>query len=672
MAGLRLLRLMYGVANDPSKIQCLPTLEDRCFYYIIHHLSEFPPGTLYLLPLHIRERLLLNLPAVVPCVLGVEGLTISELNYQPEKYKLRHMTQNNPGALAVPLHHQHHNRILKKQHWYHNRIPKKQYWHHNRILKKQRVFIATIRYFDEVCRILPKHYCFHCVSIGEQLQIEQSSSFLQSFMANLEVVRLDGRGPLNSLEEFHRETQHERFKRLFLCIPKMFLGAAIANPRCNLKSIEIDADDSQRASSLLVGVQSALSIGYTKVELFSLKFHHVYTRGNHPDLDSWEAKANPDHCLTYHLLSDIKQLVDAQLQLRSIEVSLPKKIPSTGEDMDIQLSSEGYTKFIIAIRKYVQRPNFECLILRNLLTIETAQQIIHTFLSLPLSSDPQLLDIRTPDDVTPQSDTIPEGPGKSLKISGTVKDDHDKQLIPLVFQMLCNASVHDFEVVDNISGIISALKQPVESLPVKGLCLTIHKRVHKKIASSIETFRGQVRSLGIRMPHQGYHRISDRKQHKEAEFPEIPRVDKIIGNPSLLSLRIKFLTNEDCVSHSNVSSLLSTVSNGLQLQSCKLRSLTLPKFDHPLDNDDDLQHFFSCIFSLPHVDEFEINLSFVKFSLRCAQTIHSCHSESGEKVLAKFVLHYDSFVGCESSELLKALLSDICKELFVAVSNQVN
>ena len=290
----------------------------------------------------------------------------------------------------------------------------------------------------------------------------------------------------------------------------------------------------------------------------------------------------------------------------------------------------------------MQRPHFECLTLRNLLTIETAQQIIHAFLSLTLSSDLQLLDVRTPDDVCPQPDTILESPGKSLKISGTVKEsDSEEPLTPLVFQMLCTASVHNFEVADNISGIVSALKQPVESLQIKSLCLTI---LCKKLTSSIEASRFQVCRFDMKRPHQGYYPNSDRKSDKGAEFPEIPRVDKIIGNSSLLSLRIKFLTNEDYVSSSQVSSLLSTVSNGLQLQSCRLRSLTLPKLDHPLDNDDDLQCFFSCIFSLAHVDEFEINLSFMKFSLQYAQMIHSCHSESESKgkVLAKFVLHYDS------------------------------
>ena len=716
---------LYGVAHDPKKSQCLPTLEDRCFYYIIRNLAKFPPESLVLLPPTIRERLLLNLPAVdiwrleadgvtkglneeslwksmiderckhvspkrfhpplfhktssrdlyfmfvwdqvlqqptlfdmtlskllynVPCVLGVEGLAISELNYQPEKYKLSHATQNNPGAQAAPLHQ-----------------------HHTRIPKKQRVFVSTIRYFGEVCRIRPKHFYIHCVSVGEHMLriLAISSSILQSFMANLEGVRFDGRGLLDSLENFHHETQHKRFKRLFLCIPRMFLGAAIANPRCNLKSIEIDADDSQRASSLLAGVQSALSVGYSKVDLFSLKFHHIYTRGYHPDLDSSEEfgdEANPNHNLTYLLLSDIKQLVDAQLQLRSIDICFPDKTPSTGDPEDVDHSSEGYTKFITAIRKYVQRPNFECLTLRNLLTIEMAQQIIHTFLSLPLSSDLQLLDIRTLDDVTPQPDTILESPGKSLKISGTVKEsDGEEHLTPLVFQMLCTASVHNSEVADNICGIVSALKLPVESLQVKSLCLTIRK----KLTSSIEASRFRVCRFDMKRPHQRYHPSSDRKPDKGAEFPEIPRVDKIIGNPSLLSLRIKFLTNEDYVSSSQVSCLLSTISNGLQLQSCRLRSLTLPKLDHALDNDDDLQRFFSCIFSLPHMDEFEINLSFVKFSLRCAQMIHSCHneSESKGKVLAKFVLHYDSFVSSESSDLLKQLMSDICKELFVVVSN---
>ena len=726
---------LLAAARPTDKIQHLPTyvsLEDRCFYYIIHHLSEFPPGSLCLLPLTVRKKLLLNLPAVdiwrleadsvtegldeeslwkslidercqdvsqkhfrlpffhkmpsrdlyfayvwdhifhdqqpslfgnrsvfskllynVPCVLGIEGFTISELNYQQRQYKLGHVIQNDPDVRAVFLHP--------------NLIPKRE-------------FVTTIRYFGEVCRIRPKQICFHCMSVGKRIWIqamEQSNSILRSFMANLEVVRFDGRGPLVSLEKFHRETQHERFKRLFLCIPKLFLGAAVANPQCNLKSIEIDAGDSQRASGLLASVQSVLSVGYSKVEAFSVKFHHVYSRGSHPD-----------HGLTFHVLSDTAQLVSSQPQLRSIGVSFPEMIPSTGEDIEIRLSQERFAEFIATIEKYVQCPHFECLTLRNILTFETAQQIIRTFLSLPSSPNVQLLDIRTPDDITSQSDTIFEGPGKSLMISGTVRDDGGEQLTSDVIQMLCNSGVCNFEVVDSVSGILSALKQPVENLQVKSLCLTI-----RKVSQASEAYtppRSQYRKIGrggrhlsayqrrlfqnfgMEIPHQiqGYHPDSERNQHKKSdvpqaiEFPEIPRVDKLIGNPSLLALRIRFQSAKDYISSSQVSNFLSTISDGLQLQSCNLRSLTLPKLDCPLGNDD-LKHFFRCVFSSPHVEELELNLALIKFSLQSAEMIRSYHCETGGKKLAKVSLRYDSIIGNgpESSESIRALLNDISKDL---------
>ena len=709
-----------------NKTQHLPTLdslEDRCFYCIIRHLSEFPPGSLCLLPLTIRRKLLLNLPAIdiwrleadgvtegldeeslwkslidercqdvsrkhfclpffhkmpsrdvyfafvwdhifqqpslfdntlskllydVPCVLGVEGLTISEFDYQQSQYKLRHVIQNDPDVRAVFLHS--------------NLIPKRE-------------FIATIRYFGEVCRICPKHICFHCMSVGKRIWIlamEQSSSILQSFMANLEVVRFDGRGPLASLEKFHHETQHERFKRLFLCIPKLFLGAAVANPQCNLRSIEIDAGDSQRAAGLLASVQTVLSVGYSKVEVLSVKFHHVYSRGNHPD-----------HSLTFRVLSDTAQLIDAQLQLRSVDVSIPEKIPSTGENIEIRLSQERYTEFITTIEKYMQRPHFECLTLRNVLTFETAQQIIRIFLSLPSPPNVQLFDIRAPDDIISASDMIIEGLGKSLMISGTVSD---KNLTQVVFQMLCDASVHSLEVVDNINGILSALKQTIDSLQVKSLCLTIRKA--SQMTETHTTPRPQYRrggrggrhlsayqrrlfqNFGMEIPHQVCHPTADRNQHMEAnvpeviEFPDIPRVDKLIGNSSLVALRIRFQSAKDYLSSSQVSSFLSTISDGLRL-SCSMRLLTLPKLDYPVGSDDELKPFFHCVFSLSHVEELELNLTFVKFSLQSAEMIHSCHCDSGGKMLAKFSLHCDSIIGSdqESSESLRALLNDVCKDL---------
>ena len=511
------------------------------------------------------------------------------------------------------------------------------------------------------------------MSVGERIWIlamEQSSSILRSFMANLEGVRFDGRGPLAKLEKFHRETQHERFKRLFICIPKLFLGAAIANPQCNLRSIDIDAGDSQRAAGLLANVQAVLSVGYSKVEEFSVKFHHVYSRGSYPD-----------HSLTFYVLSDTTQLVNAQSHLRSVSVSFPEKIPSREGDIELQRLQERYIEFITTIEKYVQRPHFECLILRNVLTFEATQQIVRTFLSLPSSESPntQLLDIRKPDDITSASDPVTEGQGKSLMISGTESD-----LTQIIFQMLSNASVHKLEVVDDINGIVSALKS-IESLQVKNLCLTIRKvsQVNETHAPPRLLYRrgGPRRGgrrlsahqrrlyqdFGMEIPHQGYHLNPDRNQHKETdipvatEFPEIPKVDNLIGNPSLLALTIRFQPANDYLSSSQVSSFLSTVSSGLQSQSCSLRSLTLPKLDCPLRNGDELKPFFRCIFSLPHVEELELKLTFVKFSLQCAEVIRSCHCESG-RMLVKFSLHCDSISGGDQ-ESLRAILKNICKDL---------
>lgn len=61
------------------------------------------------------------------------------------------------------------------------------------------------------------------------------------------------------------------------------------------------------------------------------------------------------------------------------------------------------------------------------------------------------------------------------------------------------------------------------------------------------------------------------------------------------------------------------------------------------------------------MEEFELNLTFVKFSLQCAEVIRSCHYENG-KMLIKFGLHCDSVSGGDQ-ESLRTLLKDICKDL---------
>lgn len=461
-------------------------------------------------------------------------------------------------------------------------------------------------------------------------------------MENLEQIRYGGRGSLDDLEDVYHETEDESFKRLFCSVPSLFLDAAISNPFCKLKSIEIDAGDSKRASSLLASIQSTLSVGYSKLEVLSLKF------------DRYEYCSDDSH--TVHLLSESVQLTNAQPYLRSIDISIPGNFSSTGRDLE---RVEKYTEFIAAIKTYVHSQHFECLTLRNLLMIERAQQIVRTFLSLPLSSHQQLLDIRAPDDVTSQSDTVIDGPGKVLMISGSDVDGDGKEcLTSLVFQMLCDAGVHHFEVVDNIDGMISALKQPIEGLITKSICLTIRK-------DSVPPTLLYFRSLWPRNRHwSSYQREHDRR----AKVMEFQGIDKLVGNPSLLALTIRFQSGEDYLSSSQVSRFLSTISDGLQLQSCSLRSLTLPKLDYPFRNDYKLSHFFCCIFSLPHVEELELNLAFVKFPPQSAEIIHSRHRERGGKRLAKFNLQCDSIVGSDSEKPLKVLLNDICKELYLKVN----
>ena len=702
-----IIGMMHGVPyRHPSKCYCLKTLEDWCFHYVIHHLLEFPPGSLCLLPVTIRKKLLLNLPAVdiwrleadgitegidqeklwkslidersqhisrndfclpffhkvpsrdlyfmfvwhhallkppffekplsrllynVPCVLGINELTISELNYQPSQYTLKEVIENDLRAQKVTSHQR-----------------------RNPYTERALEFIPTIHYFSEVCHIRPKHFCFHCVNIGRCTWIlakTQSTSFLQSFMENLEQIRFDGCGSLDDFEDIYpHETEDERFKRLFCSIPSLFLDAAICNPHCKLKSIEIDADDGKRASSLLASIQSTLSMGYTKLEGLSLKFDS----GTYLGYEYFSADT-----LTTHLLSDITQLINVQSYLHTIDFSIPKKF------LPLKMTKttvDRYTEFIAAIEKYAYGPHFKCLRLRNILTLEKAQQIIHTFLSLPPSFHQQLLDVRATDDTTFQPDTVlSDGSGKVLMISGTDYDG-EESLTSLVFQMLCDASVYHFGVVDSIDGIISALKHPIENLNVKKIDLTI-----RKVSVPSSTWL-QYRSLWPKLVTRHFSSFQsgsiNRKLCKNVEV--FQRIDKLIGNPSLLALRIKFQSAEDYLSSFQVSSFLSTVSDGLQLQSCSLRSLTLPKLDYPVENDDDLKHFFCCLFSLSHTEELEINLAFVKFSLQLAEMIHSCYCECGGKKLAKFNLHCDSIVGHYSEEPLKVLLNNICKELILS------
>ena len=67
------------------------------------------------------------------------------------------------------------------------------------------------------------------------------------------------------------------------------------------------------------------------------------------------------------------------------------------------------------------------------------------------------------------------------------------------------------------------------------------------------------------------------------------------------------------------------------------------------------------------MEELELNLAFVKFSLHSAEIIHSCHCESGGKTLAKFNLQYYSIIGSDLEEPLRVLLNDMRKKLVIAV-----
>ncbi len=51
------------------------SLEDQCLLHLIYHLEEYTPETLASLPLHLRRRLLLNLPAMDICQLEDTAVT---------------------------------------------------------------------------------------------------------------------------------------------------------------------------------------------------------------------------------------------------------------------------------------------------------------------------------------------------------------------------------------------------------------------------------------------------------------------------------------------------------------------------------------------------------------------------------------------------------------------
>ena len=288
------------------------------------------------------------------------------------------------------------------------------------------------------------------------------------------------------------------------------------------------------------------------------------------------------------MLSKIGVFADTQPHLRSLAISFPESIlPIRGRlENLVQLFMKRYTDFVSTIEKFIQCPHFEVLTLRNVLTIQTAQQIIRTFLSIPITSNPQLLDIRTPDDTNLQSDSLLnsshcDNPAKSLKISGTARDKDKELLTSLVFPILCNTDIHCFEVIDTISGIVSALKQPLESLQVKNLSLTIRKIKTTQI-NTTDASRSQYRRCGsqhlsafnrrlfqgngVKVSRQEYHRqCADRKRTEEAdvsqsrEFPEIPMINKVISNPSLLTPRICLQSTKDYIASSQVPSFLSTI-----------------------------------------------------------------------------------------------------------------
>ena len=137
-------------------------------------------------------------------------------------------------------------------------------------------------------------------------------------------------------------------------------------------------------------------------------------------------------------------------------------------------------------------------------------------------------------------------------------------------------------------------------------------------------------------------------------------------------MRICLQSSKDYITSSQVHNFLSSISDGLQSQSYNLRSLALPKLDYQPDNVQDLQHFANSVFSLPHLETFKLEISFLTFSSQYAQSIHSSwkhHCNSSGRKLSKFIVHYDFLAGRESIESLTALMNDICDEFMLIVTS---
>lgn len=650
--------------TSESTLTTLMSLEDQCFWYVICNIQEFPPSALSLLPQAIRYRLLLNLPAVsiwkledtsvihgvdtyklweallasrckgmhfppslsqlpyvhprekyfaaiwnvllsgrsfghsflqrndpnlerslyaVPVPLGVEGLRLSELNFQQSKLKSFCVYEMEPiGFIETP---------------------------------QESMFVAAIRYFEEVCHFRPKQFVLRCLSIGmymweKAMEIfEGPSRILQRFMGQVEVAIIDGRGVIPQ----RRRVRFRQFQRLFLRVPHLFLSAAVANPRCCLSSIIADMGDINRAISVMEGIKAALSKGYDKLSVLS------FTVAN------WMEGGTYDHFIT-GLMEAIKNIADTQPHLHSLTVNLPVQTTKYlyGVSIFQKLNYCTCTSFVACMQTFLEREHFKTLVLRNVLSFDLAQKLINTFLSLPKADVHQVLDIGNYKPKEPSFFVDPLQ-SKSLRINGLQSDGHET-LTQWLLQ-LSDVGVDSLEIVDLPSTFHAAVQQQVDGLFVRDLsivCTQPTRAVDSPDQDLLPLASGSQLGMG---PHvrRRYPRRPSPPLSPAFEFSSMPDFGKLLSIPTLHSLHLQLQEPLGFIPITQVDSFLAPLTRGLveQAQLQSLQRLTLPTLDMNDFDIESVQLFFDALFSLPQLPEFTLTIGFINDSPELIGLIHS-------------------------------------------------
>lgn len=722
------------LSSQPPFTSIVNSLEKQCYLYLIRNFHQIPSSHLALLPQAMRYKLLRNLPAVdvwllettefvegldsekvwkvilknrctvrmpfvprtmsfrdryfaavwktllstdlklqdptlssllydVRCVLEDQRVSLSEWNYRlPHMRAVSYCSRDSDflGALVYPR---------------------------DSITVKSCTMAAIIQYFLEVCLLNPNEFVVDCILLSRyffpvQLEKPKINTLLQNLLSRVERLHINGHGFIPKISYSQRrtgETRHSQLKMMFLLIPKHFVAAAINNTSsCKLYSIRVDAGDISRTAAILNMIkENGLSNNFKKLKEFSVVF------------TTWV-----EHYKHYFstALEIIRKLVESQPHLHSLLCMFPaetrrclsntKKIPSL-----LEMNKPEVESFTACLQEFLKRPQFKCLVARNMFLTSNTQQLIRTFLSLSDSSHNLLLDLCTrgekwlPQPLTQSSHTF----GKVLKIGGSYANSEmeDVNMTKWFFQ-LPNVVLDDLHVKDTPNNIAAALHGDITFLVKKMSIIfaidqttlgggdhskvdaqqsTIHPRyIHRPNIWMHSARRSRVPQKSLFSHASGNHQLL-----KAVDITLPPDYSVLFMSSALQSLTIKFEEESNFLKF-GVNDLLQTIAKGLEQQAliCSLNMLELPTLDLDAVDDSVLMHCLDVLFVLPQLESFELRLSTISVLTRISSFVSSSWSRvSGGRMLGVLSLRK---VGttiihvCDHSDLV-IQLQLICKNL---------